>query len=231
MDAGGERWLAQALAGDEGAVRSLIAQLLPIVQARATRGIWRRQRGALRDARQEVDDLVQEVFAALFADDARALRAWEPGRGLSLSNFVGLIAEREVASLLRTGRRNPWTEDPTPAEDLASALGGTEREAGRLLSRDLLLVLVDRLRERLSARGWHLFRALVIEEKRPEVVAAELQMTIEAVYAWRGRFARTARAILEEVQAIPPSARPEGLEPLDRRSDTNRDRAMKAGEP
>src|SRR5687768_1618744 len=81
------------------------------------RGLARRMVKARgRDLRQEVEDLTQEVFVALFADDARALRLWDPARGASLANFVGLLAEREVASILRSGRRSPWTEDPTASD-------------------------------------------------------------------------------------------------------------------
>jgi len=52
---------------------------------------YRNRSAAGRDVRQEVADLIQEVFMALFADDARVLRSWQPERGLSLDNFVGLV--------------------------------------------------------------------------------------------------------------------------------------------
>src|SRR5262249_2994729 len=92
--------LSLALGGDAEGMRRLVAGLMPIVQARVTRGLWRHQRrtGARRDPGQETDDLVQEVFAALFAGGAKTLRAWDPSRGLSLANFVGLVAEHEVSA-------------------------------------------------------------------------------------------------------------------------------------
>jgi RNA polymerase sigma-70 factor (ECF subfamily) len=207
-----EALLKRALGGNAVAMRELVTAILPVVEARVARALFRSQErdGGRRSARQEIGDLTQEVFASLFNHNARALRAWDAERGMSLTNFVGLIAEREVCSLLRTGRHNPWTEDPTLDEDLDGAAGGSDADALRVLSCDLLSVLLDRLRERLSPRGLRLFEAIVIDEVTPEAIAAELGMTVDAVYAWRGRFLRLARKLLEEIQAIPPSERATG---------------------
>lgn len=195
----------RGLGGDAAAMRELVEALLPVVHARVTRSLWRSRRRSStdRDAQQEVDDLTQDVFAALFADNARALRAWDPARGASLLNFVGLIAEREVSALLRTGRRSPWTEDPTLDEHLFVAAGASEGLDLHVMSQDLLAAVLERLRERLSPRGMYLFQALVVEERLVEELADELDMTPAAIYAWRTRFVRTARAILVEV--APPS--------------------------
>ena len=77
--------LERVLAGDAASSRALVAALLPVVQARVARVLVRRRGGSGRDVRQEVEDLSQEVFAILFADGARVLRAWDPSRGLSLT--------------------------------------------------------------------------------------------------------------------------------------------------
>ncbi len=75
------------------------------------------QLGRGRDARQEVKDLTQHVLMILFAEEGRALLRWDPDGGASFANFVGLIAEREIASILRSRRRSPG-EEPTEAGDL-----------------------------------------------------------------------------------------------------------------
>src|SRR5262249_16754508 len=135
--------LSLALGGDAEGMRRLVAGLMPIVQARVTRGLWRHQRrtGARRDPGQETDDLVQEVFAALFAGGAKTLRAWDPSRGLSLANFVGLVAEHEVSARLRNGRRSPWREEPMLEEELVGAAGVGHALDLDLISRDLLITL------------------------------------------------------------------------------------------
>src|SRR5579883_2724873 len=107
----GPELLRRALAGDRAAARELVVLLSPVVHARVARKLFRsglaRKQG--RELRQEIEDFVQEVFVALFADGGRPLRAWDPTRGLSLLNFVGLISEHQVDAILRSGRRSPWS--------------------------------------------------------------------------------------------------------------------------
>src|ERR1700742_4584307 len=105
----------RALDGDQAALASLVAVLTPVIQARVARTLLARRsfQSGGRSVRQEVEDLTQEVWVALFAREARVLRSWDAERGLSLPNFVGLVAERQVISFLRSGRRNPWKEEPS----------------------------------------------------------------------------------------------------------------------
>lgn len=197
-----------ALSGDGQAVRALVDHLTPVIQARVARGLLRSvRRAAGRDVRQELEDIAQEVFVALFADRGRVLRTWSPEKGLSLRNFVGLVAERQTSSILRSGKRSPWTEDPTEAPDLDRA-GGTEQETERrVISRDLFTVVLDRLRTELTPKGLHLFELLMIEQRAVPDVCAVTGMKPDAVYAWRSRLARRVRAIAKEVSNSSPPAR------------------------
>src|SRR6185295_14407505 len=90
--------LGKALAGEELALNRLVAVLTPVVQARVARTLLARrgQPSGGRNLRQEVEDLTQEIWVALFASDARVLRSWRAERGLSLENFVGLVSERHA---------------------------------------------------------------------------------------------------------------------------------------
>jgi DNA-directed RNA polymerase specialized sigma24 family protein len=189
-----------ALAGDAASTRALVGAVLPVVQARVARVLVRRRGGSGRDVRQEVEDLAQEVFLALFADDGRVLRAWDPARGLSLSSFCGLIAEREAASILRSGKRSPWTEAATEIEDLERGLGGTADIEPRVSSREQLALLGERVREALSPRGLELFQRLLVEEESVESVCAATGMSADAVYAWRSRLGKLVRKIGRELQ-------------------------------
>lgn len=185
----------RALSGDPAATRRLVVAVLPVVQARVTRVLARRRNKSGRDVRQEVEDLAQEVFAALFDEDGRALRAWDASRGLSLANFCGLVAEREAASILRSGRRSPWSADPTDTDDL-------ERDLAR---REQLELLVDRVREALSPRGLEMFERLVVREESVEAVCAATKMSPDAVYAWRSRIGKLVRALAREIAASEPN--------------------------
>jgi RNA polymerase sigma-70 factor (ECF subfamily) len=180
--------LEAALAGDRRALRAFVAAMSPIIEARVVRGLARRSvERAGRDLRQEVEDLAQEVFAALFAHDGHVLRSWDAKKGLSLSNFVGLVAERQVASAMRSGKRNPWRDRPEELDELERAADTVPDAAPQVESRQELEVLLDRLRASLSPRGLVLFHRLYVEEEPIEKVAADLEMTRDAVYMWRSR--------------------------------------------
>jgi DNA-directed RNA polymerase specialized sigma24 family protein len=189
----------RALAGDAAATRSLVTEVLPIVQARVARALVRRRGGSGRDVRQEVEDLAQEVFVALFADAGRVLRAWDPSRGLSLASFCGLVAEREAASVLRSGKRSPWKESATEVEDLERDLGGSVDVEPQVASREQLALLGERVREELSPRGLELFHRLLVEEESVESVCRTTGMSADAVYAWRSRLGKLVRKIAAEI--------------------------------
>jgi DNA-directed RNA polymerase specialized sigma24 family protein len=192
------------LLGRPEAARRLVDQLYPVVQARVVRVLHRTGRTAARNARQEADDLVQEVFTALFDRDGRALRAWDPARGLSLDNFVGLLAERCTVSILRSGRRSPFTEDPTADADLDAHAEPTSSPEPAALSRDLLVALLDRLRQALSPIGMRVFELLFVEERPVEEVTAMMKMSPDAVYAWRSRLRKLAGSLLAELGRATP---------------------------
>ena len=198
--------LDQALSGDAAVTRRLVRALMPVVQARVARTLVRRRGGSGRDVRQEVEDLAQDVFAVLFADDGRVLRAWDSARGLTLASFCGMIAEREAASILRSGRRSPWTEAATELDELEKELGEVPDVEVRVSSREQLGRLVDRLREALSPRGLELFHRLIVEEESIESVCTSTGMTADAVYAWKSRIAKVVRKLAADLAASEPRA-------------------------
>ncbi len=190
----------RALAGDAATLDALTRALAPVVQVRVARALLRRAAGARgRNLRADLEDLVQEVFAVLFTGRGRALRAWDPSRGLSFLNFIGFLAEREVGMLMRTSKRNPWTEDPTPSETLQAMQPRSASHQAQLEARDLLEVLCDRLRERLTPQGRLYFQRLYVEERSIESVASEAGTTSGALYAWRARFKTMLRELEAEI--------------------------------
>src|SRR4051812_14985869 len=64
--------IRQTLSGAKGgpaarrAARTLTEALYPVVQARVARTLWRTRRSADRNVQQEVADMTQDVFRALF---------------------------------------------------------------------------------------------------------------------------------------------------------------------
>lgn len=196
--------LDRALAGDRDALRALLKSLAPLIQSRVARSLLRRSAASRRDPRQDLMDMTNEVFVSLLENDARVLRRWEKERGLSFENYVGLVADRQVASIMRTGRRSPWHEEATDDEALEHHAGSAESDAMTVVSRDLLTLVVDRLREELSPRMLHIFYALWVDETPVATVCEELGMQANALYVARSRIAKRARELAEELSGGAP---------------------------
>jgi DNA-directed RNA polymerase specialized sigma24 family protein len=197
--------LSGALNGDRVAMRRLVDRLAPVIWTRVTRVAQRARRRTPDQVRQIGEDLTQEVFAALFQDDGRALRAWVPERGLPLEAYVGLLSEHQAASILRSGRRSAWREDATEGEALSRAVGSTDAPAARLDARDTLVRVVERIREELSPRGVQIFELLVVEERPVEEVAKIMTMSADALYAWKSRIGKLATKIAAELDHVSES--------------------------
>jgi RNA polymerase sigma-70 factor (ECF subfamily) len=67
------------------------------------------------------------------------------------------------------------------------------------MSRQLLELLLDRLRVALSPLGFHLFQLLYMEDRSPDEVAASARMSPDAVYAWRSRLRKLANPLAPEL--------------------------------
>ena len=196
------RRVEDALRGDRAAMEALVADLAPVVHVRVARAMTRRRRQAHgRDLRHDLEDLVQDVFAALFAKNGRALRTWDPARGLSFTGFVGFLAEREVAMAMRSGKRNPWTEDPTADVRLNYLSGSDQGVESRLQSRDLLARISERLREKLTPRGRQYFQLIYVENRPVQDVATRTGTTAAALYAWRSRLTKLLRELRKDLEA------------------------------
>ena len=195
--------VGRALARDPAAVRALVDRLSPVIERRVAAALWRRT--SSRDVRQELADMTQEVFLSLFAADGKALRAWAPARGLSLESFVGMLAQHQVASILRNGRTSPWRDDPTDADQIDRLVGQAQGLDAIVGSREHLRALLDGLRASLSPRGLELFQRLIVDEEPLEVLCAATGMTREALYQWRSRLLRQVRDLSAQIEAAPLS--------------------------
>ncbi|MEM7356284.1 MAG: sigma-70 family RNA polymerase sigma factor [Acidobacteriota bacterium] len=194
----------RALAGEPKALAQLIDRLTPVIHARVAGLVLSSSAASGSRLRQEVEDLVQEVFVALFADQARVLRSWNPARGMSLRSFVGMVAKRRAVSILRSGKKNPRHEEPTLPEELDRVAIDT---AGRRLeSRDLLREILWRLKSELSPLGWKLFHWLFVEQRSVGEIGRDAQMSADAIYAWRSRLRRLAVRMRRDIESMAPDA-------------------------
>ncbi|MCA9555329.1 MAG: sigma-70 family RNA polymerase sigma factor [Myxococcales bacterium] len=188
--------LGAGLAGDDEALARLVDLMAPVVHVRVARALRRRGREARgRDLRRDLEDLNQEVFVSLFDHGGRALRAWDPARGLHFLSFVGLLSERAVGMQMRSLKRNPWTEDPLDGGSLERVTGVTPSPQARVESRDLLHRIIDELQDWLTPEGRSYFQLLYVEDKSVAEVAETAGTTPQALYAWKNRLLKKVRQL------------------------------------
>jgi RNA polymerase sigma factor (sigma-70 family) len=189
--------IERALSGDAACVRTLVDRLSPVIMKRVQATLWRRTGRA--SARQEAADMAQDVFVALFQADGRALRSWEPARGMSFDNFVGLLAQHQVVSILRNKRTSPWRDELTATAEIEPLGAMTISPEAITSSREDLRLLIDRLRETLSPRGLELFQRMVVDDEPLDALADSTGLTRDALYQWKSRLLRTVRALAEDI--------------------------------
>ena len=203
------RRIARALEpGRARELHRLTEHLLPVVHARVAR-VLVATAVPVGHLRSEVEDLTQEVFAHVFEQRARILRRWTPHRGASLRNYVGLVAERRVRSLLRSGRWTRWREQPTEARALESRASPVESPARRAADQQYWERVVRRAEARLSSQGLLMMDLLLLQQRPVAEVAETTGMTVGALYAWRSRLQKLMRELAGDLPlADPPSAGP-----------------------
>jgi len=180
---------------EEGSIRSVVQALSQIVHHRVGRVLLRRAASSRgRNLRQEVEDMVQEVFELLLSDGGKRLLAWDPELG-SAATFFGLVAERRVLNILASRKKSPWTEDPEETDSLerrGGAAGGLEQ---RVMSRELLRGLGRCLLDGLGDRDQRLFELLYLEGADVEAVGRD------ALYQARHRLGQRIRKLVAEIEA------------------------------
>ena len=192
------RLLEDALSGQDDATVSFVKAMTPIVRHRVARAL-RRHGAGTKVGMNELPELTQEVWASLFAHRGRALRAFSAEAGLSLENFVGLIAYRRAVSLLRA--RAARQVAAAASEDAPLEPSNVSPEA-RAASRELVRAVLARLRPKLTARDLTLFEGLFLREAAIDDLLGT-GMKANAVHTWKSRLARRARAVLDELEAEP----------------------------
>jgi RNA polymerase sigma factor (sigma-70 family) len=200
--------IRKALSGDGKSTRALVETLSPAVAKRVAAVLW--QRRQKRDVAQEVGDMVQDVFLSLFEDGGKALRAWDPARGMSLERFVGMLAQHQAISILRSGRTSPWRDEPTEAAELDALSETTITPESLASSREKLQLLLDRLRDTLSPRGLELFQRIVVDGEPLEEIVSATGMRRDAIYKWKSRLARKLKDLAEELETPRVSETPVG---------------------
>lgn len=179
-----------ALRGDQIAMRTLIAEITPVVAARAMR-VARFLPARLREYGYEHADLMQESFVRLFANSGEVLLHWRPERGLSLRNWTGMIVERALLTLLRSAK--PRIECPHLGKDLELDALTAKDPTALVEARSELRHLAIRAGSIVPEHRLTLLARLCFLRENISQVACDTGMSEAALYAARKRMDTTIR--------------------------------------
>lgn len=182
-----------ALRGDKRAMRTLLEEIAPVVQARAVR-VMGRLHSRMRASGHEHSDLVQESFVRLFAHGGKVLLQWSPERGMSLRNWVGLIVERALAKLLHCTSSSLELANEVDLYEVTR-----DDPIAALESRSELACLAERLGHALPAHRLALFAQLCVQREQISDVARDTGISEKALYAARTRMERLVRGLASGV--------------------------------
>lgn len=187
------------LRGDAAARKDVILRLEPVVRRRVARVLERQGFVGSYDA----SDLLQDVLILLLEKHDRILGLWDPARGLSLEGFIGLVAQRTAATILRSGRKTGWAEQATEGKRLVLQADLATPEL-RLAQMEELQLIVSRVRARLSPRGVALFDAVLDSPEAVERLRAQYRMSAAALHTFRSRLRTLWRVETVAVESCKP---------------------------
>ncbi len=147
---------------------------------------------------EEMADLHNDLFVALFEDDCRRLRAFRGDNGCSVRSWVRLITIRRTIDALRRRRRHvslDATRDddgaprelpddgPDPLAALLARMAAEKRER------------LDELTEELSSTDRLLLEMIYVHKMSADAIAGTLRIKKGALYTRKTRLIKRLRAL------------------------------------
>jgi RNA polymerase sigma-70 factor (ECF subfamily) len=181
--------LSRARNHDAAAWRRLVQLYGPLVYG------WVRRAGL---AEHDAADVVQEVFQALFTSLDRFALGQSSG---AFRSWLWTIAHRRACDHFRRGKGQPagvgGTEALQRMQELADEPPGEDAEATHSAQAELVRRALAMVRPEFADHTWRACMLTALEGQSPADVAAELDMTVGAVYVARSRVLKRVRAELE----------------------------------
>jgi RNA polymerase sigma-70 factor, ECF subfamily len=133
-----------------------------------------------------VEDLYQELFISLLADDCRKLRQFRGESGCTLASWLRVVASRLTIDFLRKQR-------PPEAEVTETIASGEPGASDLMLSREQNELLSKAI-ESLSPRDRMIIELSYHQALPPQEVASIVKMSVGALYTQKSRILDRLRA-------------------------------------
>ncbi len=176
---------------EAGAWREFVALYQPLVYRLA-------RRQGLQDA--DAHDLCQEVFRAV----ARAISGWEadPSRG-SFRGWLARISRNLLINFLTRRPNRLRGSGSTSVQELLESQPADDPSATAVFEaeyrRRVFRWAADEIRGEFAPSTWRAFWLTAVEDRRPADAAAELGISVGAVYVARSRVLARLRARIDQM--------------------------------
>ena len=167
--------LVRTLKGDQGAARALVNILTPIFQKEAQYASWR-----VRGTSEDVKELINDIFADLFADGAARLRRFDPEKGATPEGYFRRFARLRCMGFARD-ERDRLLERLMEPGDLGELHVGAHPEPDRVEALDAKSKL-RRIKEVLSAADHELFTRRYLKGQETEEICLALNLSRDVFF-------------------------------------------------
>lgn len=181
------------------------ATLLERLRDRADAEAWQRlvdlyspllfgwlRRHALQDA--DVDDLVQEVLMAVAREAPQFQHSGRPG---AFRHWLRTILANRLREYWRSRRLRPKATGDSDFAALLDQLEDPDSGISHLWDqehdRHVVRHLLAMIEPQFAPTTWQAFRRVVLEGARPDAVAAELGLTVNAIFIAKSRVLQRLR--------------------------------------
>jgi RNA polymerase sigma-70 factor, ECF subfamily len=155
-------------------------------------------------AREEIDDLHNDIFLSIIDNNGKKLRQYEGKNGCTVSSWVRIIAVRSTIDYLRRKRDtlSLSTEDTVRAVEQQSASSCTPLQ--NLEDRERRQLLQDAIAD-LPAKDQLFLKLFYYKETPPQEIAAILHSSTSAVYSRASYLREKLREALKKASKKPVS--------------------------
>jgi RNA polymerase sigma-70 factor (ECF subfamily) len=153
-------------------------------------------------SRDDLDDLVGDVWVTLLRDDMRKLRQYDAQRGFRIASFLGLVATNATIDHLRARQAEATPLDEV-MEDYASMRAEAPRDTVEAREEaELARAALAQLSGEERAFVVDCFR----EERSPEELARALGVTTNTVYSRKFKIREKLQKIVRSLDGAPVAA-------------------------
>ena len=136
----------------------------------------------------DADDLVQEVLLAVTKDLSRFQHGGQPG---AFRGWLKAILVNRLRNFWRKRDRQPQAQGDSDLNERLAQLEDPASELTRIWNRQhdqfVLQQLLARVEPHFTAQTWQAFRRVALDGVRADVVALELDLSLNAVFIAKSR--------------------------------------------